>query len=192
MLNLAITYTDSSSAVTQMSAARPRHLHAEFIGGEEGITSMTLSSETRVEEAIDITFVPACIPANPFYVRWINRNGGYDYRMFDGAGTDNYSVDEGESFEPYRRETSQVGEYRSRVSFESRKVVDVAATGLTETAFASVAAILTSPKVEWYDISQRIFKEITLDESTTLSWPRGASTADAALRFRMPGPNTQQ
>lgn len=192
MLNLAINYTDATSAVVQMGETRPRHLHAEFIGGEDGITSMTLASETRAEETIEVQFIPACTPENPFYIRWINRNGGYDYRMFDGSGTDNYSVDEGEVFEPFRRETNQEWGYRSRVSFEARKVVEVAATGLTQAAFASVAAILTSPKVEWYDITQSIFKEVILDESTTLSWPRNASTADAVLRFRMPGPNTQQ
>lgn len=60
--------------------------------------SYLISSETddplhyaSSSDGFTVNFVETCTPADPVYIRWVNRIGGYEYTMFNGYKT--YDID---------------------------------------------------------------------------------------------------
>ncbi len=195
MLNLAIVHNDGAVEALSLSRARPRHVHIEFIPGEsagEGIASLALSSAYGPLGKKDVFFVPACAPENAFYLRWINENGGYDYRMFEERFVDARTASDNVDFMPYQQinEAAAEGE-RSRVSTEASRTVSIVATALSAAALKSVQGILTSPKIEWYSADRKVFIEVTLDGDLAIEKDSSLVQWDAALSLRLPGINTQ-
>lgn len=130
-----------------------------------------------------------CTPNNPFYVRWMSRNGGFDYWMFGGNQIISKSIDDTEEFEHYVEDT--YSNYSTElVSATGIEKIKVGAQGLDPIDYAVVSEIVYSPLIEYYDKINDKWIRLLIDES-----PSEEQTADGTksieLSFKFPTVNMQ-
>ena len=94
-----------------------------------------------------------CLPNNPFYLRWINRYGGWDYWMFEKRQTYEYNQSDLQQYTPYIDDfsSSTVSGTAKLVSKEVEETVLVGSENLTAKEWRIVADIVKSSVVQWYN-----------------------------------------
>lgn len=101
-----------------------------------------------------INVVSQCMPSNPFYVRWLNDLGGWDYWMF---GVRQYFNSKSENKEIANRFIESVHNTRRTTLLTGLKVSNFVKLGaglLTSTEFEALKEIEYSPMVDYYDSVQ--------------------------------------
>lgn len=106
-----------------------------------------------------------CVPDRPFFVRWINTRGGWDYHMFER-----------------REERSEVGDIsniqrvavdpndtQATVSVSAVRTVTVGEGLLDRDAYPILAALARSPRIEWYDEELGAWQAVVLAEDFSSS-----------------------
>lgn len=140
----------------------------------------------------DLPVVEGCIPANPFYVRWINQHGGYDYYMFD----------ERKNFEQTLSNIKvvQLSEYISEthscetVSAKHERVIITGKGGISKDEFDKLSFLTRSPLIEWYKTEDPDSTEsgntpawhtITIDNVST-EWDDRSGLGNIEFEFVLP------
>jgi hypothetical protein len=106
-----------------------------------------LQAALQIEKGI----IPACNPDSPFYVRWINRLGGFDYRMFYLNQTFEQSVKTKTVVTPVIDDILNSSYLEKEIDKEAGRVVSVGAGQLTNEEYNEIVKISTSPLVEVWD-----------------------------------------
>jgi hypothetical protein len=115
------------------------------------IANSVTPSATGVEEGI----LSSCTPGSPFYVRWINRTGGFDYWMFYVNQVYGLNVKSQTTFNPVIDDILNAGYMEGEVSKEVERTVSIGAGNLTEIEYNELLNISTSPLVEVWDTEVR-------------------------------------
>lgn len=102
------------------------------------------------------------IPANPLYVRWINRYGGYDYWMFSCRHNDAYSLDNIEMAGVYNGDINSVGKRVEAFGKQYSRQVTALAGALDANEYECIRDIMFSERIE-------IFKGLS-NEAETQGW----------------------
>lgn len=92
-------------------------------------------------------------PENPFYVRWINQQGGYDSWMFSYRQFFSKSISNQQSFSPVVLDQSAVSGFSKVYAMQGSEQVRVGAAGLTANEFDCISKLIYSPKIEWWNES---------------------------------------
>ena len=111
-----------------------------------------------------------CVPANPFYVRWLNRLGGLDFWMFFKNQELEKTQSNVETFEPYIEQTSSVGYTTNLVGKEIAESITFGAEMLTLNQLEALSKIAES-SVVWYYVGfeqDHIWNELIIDKITVL------------------------
>jgi hypothetical protein len=98
---------------------------------------------------------PSCIPENPCYLRWINRLGGFDYRMFCLNQVYAQSVKSQTIVSPITDDLLNAGRTDYETDKEADRTVSVGAGDLTDVEYNELLSISTSPRVEIWDTEVR-------------------------------------
>ena len=141
---------------------------------------------------IKIEFVPTCIPEHPFYVRWINMRGGYDYKMFEARHQRTLSISGNVEHQFFIEDTTAARRTHERLFFEANDSIAVGADLLSHDEFVNLSKIILSPKIEWFDHELTVWKEITIDGNAKAVWDSQSVKGVFEVKFKLPIPNTQQ
>lgn len=165
----------------------------EFNGGDtDGADYVKLGFSGGVfpDQAWNIMFVDTEVPCNPFYVRWINRKGGWDTYMFEQHKKYTQEVDRGDQYmlanarDPYASET--MGELAPRF----KNIVRAGAEQLDEDDFDLLKGIALSPLAQVFNYHLGAWQRILVDD-TDLTWDTKAPRNTISYEFQLIDEQTQ-
>lgn len=142
------------------------------------------------DQAWNIMFVDTEVPCNPFYVRWINRKGGWDTYMFEQHKKYTQEVDRGDQYmlanarDPYASET--MGELAPRF----KNIVRAGAEQLDEDDFDLLKGIALSPLAQVYNYHLGVWQRILVDD-TDLTWDTKSPRNTVSYEFQLIDEQTQ-
>ena len=149
-----------------------------------------LSGGVLPRQAWNIVFVDTEVPCNPFYIRWINRKGGWDTYMFEQHKKYTQEVDRGDQYvlansrDPYASETS------GELAPEFKNIVQAGAEQLDENDFNLLKGIALSPLVQVYNYQIGAWQRALVDD-TDLTWDTKAPRNTVSYEFRLIDEQTQ-
>ena len=129
-----------------------------------------------------IQIVECQVPAHPFYVRWVNNRGGFDYFMFACQRGETKTLTENKTFERYGGN----GE-RSCYHKAATRAVEVSTGVIDRQSLESVAELIYSPLVQVWDVSRNTWVEIqpaTGKQDIMAEQPTG----ELLITFELPTP----
>lgn len=130
-----------------------------------------------------------CIPDNPFYIRWINEKGGYDFWMFKAYPSDEQEIEDIINTLPYPSDQYRIWH---RASAIGRKRITVGDGLLTREEFECLKFIPRSPLVEWYDESVGKWQTVVFEDSISVTWNSRSGLGDIEYTFTLPPIRLQQ
>lgn len=151
---------------------------------------LRLSGGGFPNKAWNIIFVDTEVPCNPFYIRWINRKGGWDTYMFEQHKKYTQEVDRGDRYvlanarDPYASET--MGELAPEV----KNMVQAGADQLDENDFNLLKGVALSPLVQVYNYQIGAWQRVLVDD-TDLTWDTKAPRNTVSYEFQLIDEQTQ-
>lgn len=142
------------------------------------------------DKAWNIIFVDTGAPCNPFYIRWINRKGGWDTYMFEQHKRYTQEVDRGDRYvlansrDPYATQT------RGELAPEVKNIVQAGAEQLDENDFNLLKGVALSPLVQVYNYPIRVWQRVLVDD-TDLTWDTKAPRNTVSYEFQLIDEQTQ-
>lgn len=141
-------------------------------------------------QAWNIMFVCTEVPCNPFYIRWINRKGGWDTYMFEQHKKYTQEVDRGDQYvlansrEPYASQT------RGELAPEVKNIVQAGAEQLDENDFNLLKGIALSPLVQRFNESIGGWQRVLVND-TDLTWDTKTPRNTVSYEFQLIDDQTQ-
>lgn len=141
-------------------------------------------------QAWNIIFVYTEVPCNPFYIRWINRKGGWDTYMFEQHKKYTQEVDRGDQYvlansrEPYASQT------RGELAPEFKTIVQAGAEQLDENDFNLLKGIALSPLVQRFNSSLGVWQRVLVND-TDLTWDTKTPRNTVSYEFQLIDEQTQ-
>lgn len=141
-------------------------------------------------EAWNIIFVDTEVPCNPFYIRWINRKGGWDTYMFEQHKKYTQKVDRGDQYVLANAQDPYTSETRGGLAPEVKNIVQAGAEQLDENDFNLLKGIALSPLVQVYNYQIRAWQRVLVDD-TDLTWDTKAPRNTVSYEFQLIDEQTQ-
>lgn len=151
---------------------------------------LRLSGGVYPSEAWNIMFIDTEVPCNPFYIRWINRKGGWETYMFEQHKKYTQEVDRGDQYvlansrDPYATQT------RGEIAPEVKNIVQAGAEQLNENDFNLLKGIALSPLVQVYNYTIHVWQRVLVDD-TDLTWDTKAPRNTVSYEFQLIDEQTQ-
>jgi hypothetical protein len=168
-----------------------------FLLTNSGTIIQANNSQNITVKGVDILEVQAeedvlssCTPGNPFYVRWINRMGGFDYRMFYENQSYALNVKNQATFIPVADDILNAGYTAREVSKEAERTVTVGAGNLTDIEYKELLTISTSPRVEVWDTESRKWYQVYV-ASGKFEYSSRDIRKEIAVELTLPSPQIQ-
>lgn len=141
-------------------------------------------------EAWNIMFIDTEVPCNPFYIRWINRKGGWDTYMFEQHKKYTQEVDRGDQYVLANARDPYTSETRGELAPEFKNIVQAGAEQLDENDFNLLKGIALSPLVQVYDYQITTWQRVLVDD-TDLTWDTKAPRNTVSYEFQLVDEQTQ-
>lgn len=161
----------------------------EYADGAEYV-KLRLSGGVFPRQAWNIIFVDTEVPCNPFYIRWINRKGGWDTYMFEQHKKYTQEVDRGDQYVLANARDPYTSETRGELAPEFKNIVQAGAEQLDEKDFNLLKGIALSPLVQVYDHQIATWQRVLVDD-TDLTWDTKAPRNTVSYEFRLIDEQTQ-
>lgn len=142
------------------------------------------------DQAWNIRFVDTEVPCNPFYIRWINRKGGWDTYMFEQHKKYMQEVDRGEQYVLANARDPYTSETRGELAPEFKNIVQAGAEQLDENDFNLLKGIALSPLVQVYNYQIGVWQRVLVDD-TDLTWDTKAPRNTVSYEFQLIDEQTQ-
>lgn len=149
-----------------------------------------LSGGVFPRQAWNIVFVDTEVPCNPFYIRWINRKGGWDTYMFEQHKKYTQEVDRGDQYVLANARDPYTSETRGELAPEFKNIVQAGAEQLDENDFNLLKGIALSPLVQVYDYKIATWQRVLVDD-TDLTWDTKAPRNTVSYEFQLIDEQTQ-
>lgn len=141
-------------------------------------------------EAWNIWFVDTEVPCNPFYIRWINRKGGWDTYMFEQHKKYTQEVDRGDQYVLANSRDPYASQTRGELAPEFKNIVQAGAEQLDENDFNLLKGIALSPLVQVYNYQIGVWQRVLVDD-TDLTWDTKAPRNTVSYEFQLIDEQTQ-
>jgi hypothetical protein len=141
-------------------------------------------------EARNIIFVDTEVPCNPFYIRWINRKGGWETYMFEQHKKYTQEVDRGDRYVLANARNPYTSETRGELAPEVKNIVQAGAEQLDENDFNLLKGVALSPLVQVYNYQIRAWQRVLVDD-TDLTWDTKAPRNTVSYEFQLIDEQTQ-
>lgn len=161
----------------------------EYADGAEYV-KLRLSGGVFPHQAWNIIFVDTEVPCNPFYIRWINRKGGWDTYMFEQHKKYTQEVDRGDQYVLANARDPYTSETRGELAPEFKNIVQAGAEQLDENDFNLLKGIALSPLVQVYDYQIATWQRVLVDD-TDLTWDTKAPRNTVSYEFQLVDEQTQ-
>lgn len=148
------------------------------------------SGEAFPDQAWNIRFVDTEVPCNPFYIRWINRKGGWDTYMFEQHKKYTQEVDRGGQYVLANSRDPYASETRGELAPEFKNIVQAGAEQLDENDFNLLKGIALSPLVQVYNYQIGAWQRVLVDD-TDLTWDTKAPRNTVSYEFQLIDEQTQ-
>lgn len=142
------------------------------------------------DQAWNIVFVDTEVPCNPFYIRWINRKGGWDTYMFEQHKKYTQEVDRGDQYMLANSRDPYASETRGELAPELKNIVQTGAEQLDENDFNLLKGIALSPLVQVYNYQIGVWQRVLVDD-TDLTWDTKAPRNTVSYEFQLIDEQTQ-
>ena len=149
-----------------------------------------LSGGVFPRKAWNIVFVDTEVPCNPFYIRWINRKGGWDTYMFEQHKKYTQEVDRGDQYVLANARDPYTSETRGELAPEFKNIVQAGAEQLDENDFNLLKGIALSPLVQVYNYQIGTWQRILVND-TDLTWDTKAPRNTVSYEFQLIDEQTQ-
>lgn len=199
-LNIAIPITVSVKRPVgsqDLIADVPSRFNIPFVFGFEDenaygadYVKIRPSGEEFSNEAWNIRFVDTEVPCNPFYIRWINRKGGWDTYMFEQHKKYTQEVDRGDQYVLANARDPYLSETRGELAPEFKNIVQAGAEQLDENDFNLLKGIALSPLVQVYNYQIGVWQRVLVDD-TDLTWDTKAPRNTVSYEFQLIDEQTQ-
>lgn len=163
--------------------AVPVHAHIEFTGSESPVEV--------VVQGISVDFTPACAPEYPVYLRWVNKDGGYDYYMFERRNWFSKTISDIESYDVFEPDTQSARGATRVVQAARTEEVRVGAANIQREEWDWVTNILFSCRIEYWDNILGIWKRVNILDDTSAEWDSDAVVNTFELTITLPHKNIQ-
>lgn len=137
-----------------------------------------------------IHYVDAEVPCNPFYVRWINRKGGWDTYMFEQHKKYTQEVDRGDRYVLANSRDPYAAQTRGELAPEFKNMVQAGAEQLDENDFNLLKGIALSPLVQVYNYQIGQWQRVLVDD-TDLTWDTKTPRNTVSYEFQLIDEQTQ-
>jgi hypothetical protein len=192
-LHFVINIPDNISQVaisekTTLNDPLLRANDGELITANDG-TVIELFAATTNEEFSVMQVVRSCTPDSPFYVKWINASGGYDYFMFRRRQKVKHELKNVQVSVPFTGSSENV--YNEEVyGYEVDSSVTAGAENVNKFEFEVLRGLLTSPRMWWFNEEVRKWIRIYIGKGSTQedTWQTMHSVE---FEFAMPSQNVQ-
>lgn len=151
---------------------------------------LRLSDEVLPRQAWNIIFVDTEVPCNPFYIRWINRKGGWDTYMFEQHKKYTQEVDRGDQYVLANARDPYASETRGELAPEVKNIVQAGAEQLDENDFNLLKGIALSPLVQVYSYPICVWQRVLVDD-TDLTWDTKSPRNTVSYEFQLIDEQTQ-
>lgn len=151
---------------------------------------LRLSGGVFPHQAWNIIYVDTEVPCNPFYIRWINRKGGWDTYMFEQHKKYTQEVDRGDQYVLANARDPYTSETRGELAPEFKNIVQAGAEQLDENDFNLLKGIALSPLVQVYDYQITTWQRVLVDD-TDLTWDTKAPRNTVSYKFQLVDEQTQ-
>lgn len=149
-----------------------------------------ISSGEFPNEAWNIMFVDTEVPCNPFYIRWINRKGGWDTYMFEQHKKYTQEVDRGDQYVLANSRDPHATQTRGELAPEFKNIVQAGAEQLDENDFNLLKGIALSPLVQVYNYPIGIWQRVLVND-TDLTWDTKTPRNTVSYEFQLIDEQTQ-
>lgn len=149
-----------------------------------------LSGGVFPRQAWNIVFVDTEVPCNPFYIRWINRKGGWDTYMFEQHKKYTQEVDRGDQYVLANARDPYTSETRGELAPEVKNIVQAGAEQLDENDFNLLKGIALSPLVQVYNYTIAKWQRVLVDD-TDLTWDTKTPRNTVSYEFQLVDEQTQ-
>lgn len=137
-----------------------------------------------------IRYVDTEVPCNPFYIRWINRKGGWDTYMFEQHKKYTQEVDRGDQYVLANSRDPHASQTRGELAPEFKNIVQAGAEQLDENDFNLLKGIALSPLVQVYNYQIEVWQRVLVDD-TDLTWDTKAPRNTVSYEFQLIDEQTQ-
>lgn len=161
----------------------------ELIDGADYV-KLRPSGGVYPHQAWNIIFVDTEVPCNPFYIRWINRKGGWDTYMFEQHKKYTQEVDRGDQYVLANARDPYTSETRGELAPEFKNIVQAGAEQLDENDFNLLKGIALSPLVQVYNYDIGSWQRVLVDD-TDLTWDTKAPRNTVSYEFQLIDEQTQ-
>jgi hypothetical protein len=151
---------------------------------------LRLSGGLFPRQAWNIIFVDTEVPCNPFYVRWINRKGGWDTYMFEQHKKYTQEIDRGDRYVLANARNPYASETRGELAPEVKNIVQAGAEQLDENDFNLLKGIALSPLVQVYNYQIGAWQRVLVDD-TDLTWDTKSPRNTVSYEFQLIDEQTQ-
>nr|UVY62079.1 MAG: hypothetical protein [Bacteriophage sp.] len=141
-------------------------------------------------QAWNIMFVDTEVPCNPFYIRWINRKGGWDTYMFEQHKKYTQEVDRGDQYVLANSRDPYASQTRGELAPEFKNIVQAGAEQLDENDFNLLKGIALSPLVQVYNYQLTKWQRVLVND-TDLTWDTKAPRNTVSYEFQLVDEQTQ-
>lgn len=149
-----------------------------------------ISSGEFPNEAWNIMFVDTEVPCNPFYIRWINRKGGWDTYMFEQHKKYTQEVDRGDQYVLANSRDPYAAQTRGELAPEFKNMVQAGAEQLDENDFNLLKGIALSPLVQVYNYQIAVWQRVLVND-TDLTWDTKTPRNTVSYEFQLIDEQTQ-
>lgn len=151
---------------------------------------LRLSGGVSPHKAWNIIFVDTEVPCNPFYIRWINRKGGWETYMFEQHKKYTQEVDRGDQYVLANARDPYTSETRGELAPEVKNIVQAGAEQLDENDFNLLKGIALSSLVQVYNYPISAWQRVLVDD-TDLTWDTKAPRNTVSYEFQLVDEQTQ-
>lgn len=151
---------------------------------------LRLSGGVFPHQAWNIIFVDTEVPCNPFYIRWINRKGGWDTYMFEQHKKYTQEVDRGDQYVLANARDPYTSETRGELAPEFKNIVQAGAEQLDENDFNLLKGIALSPLVQVYNYQVGAWQRVLVND-TDLTWDTKTPRNTVSYEFQLIDEQTQ-
>lgn len=141
-------------------------------------------------EAWNIMFIDTEVPCNPFYIRWINRKGGWETYMFEQHKKYTQEVDRGDQYVLANSRDLYATQTRGELAPEVKNIVQAGAEQLDENDFNLLKGIALSPLVQVYNYTIHVWQRVLVYD-TDLTWDTKAPRNTVSYEFQLIDEQTQ-
>lgn len=173
------------------------HVMVEFIYGPDSIQRLSFTNTLNMGAVANLYLDEQCVPEHPFYLRWINRLGGWDYHMFECVQMFNRSTTDLIQFNPYLDTTESQG-YTPGGILRDKVIIDMAPGETMEVGsdwqgkeeYDKLSLMIFSPNVQWWNERLQTWLGVILLRHS-ITRPTNIYRGEIGLEITLPDPIVQ-